>query len=143
MLQIEAGVVLHHLVQARHHGAVGQHRLQPEHHVARHAVADDAVAARVCGQVAADGARAACAEVERAEVACRVGCLLHGFERCAGAHRHRGRGAVDLLDADQPLERQRDLVRLGACTTAQAGQTALRHHGDVVLVADAEGRRYA
>ena len=54
------------------------------------------------------------------------------LERRAGAHRHRRRGRVDLFDADQALQRQRDLVRRGAGAAAQAGQAALRDHGHAV-----------
>jgi len=47
LLQVVARVVLHHLVQAGDDGAVGQHPFEPEHQLARHAVADHAIAAGV------------------------------------------------------------------------------------------------
>nr|WP_235983680.1 hypothetical protein [Bradyrhizobium australiense] len=59
-----AGVVLDVFAQALQNGAVGGD-LEAENQVTRHAVADDAVAAGIVRDVAADGATAARAEVER------------------------------------------------------------------------------
>ena len=99
LLQVIARIVLQHLVERGDDGAVGQHGLESQHLLARHAVADDADAAGIGGEIAADLAGAARAEIERKEEP-GFGCgLLAVLERRSGLHRHGGGGRVDLLDA--------------------------------------------
>ena len=64
LLQIVAGIVLQHAVHRRDDGAVGQDRFEPQHLFARHAVADHPDAAGIGGEIAADLAGAARAEIE-------------------------------------------------------------------------------
>ena len=135
MLQIVAGIVLHQLVEAGDDGAVGQHDFEAEHQFARHAVADHAVAAGIGREIAADRAGAARAEIERKEEAGLVGGLLDRLQRRARLHRHRHRGAIDLLDAGHALQRDRDPAGFGRGTAAEPGQAALRHEGQARLPA--------
>ncbi|MGY4599170.1 hypothetical protein ACVWXL_006916 [Bradyrhizobium sp. GM22.5] len=135
MLQIVAGIVLHQLVEASDDGAVGQHDFEPEHQFARHAIADHAIAAGIGREVAADGAGAARAEIERKEEAGFVGCHLDRLKRRACFHRHRHRGVIDLLDPAHALERDRDPACFRRCAAAQPSQSALRHERQMRLPA--------
>ena len=86
---VVAGVVLQHLVERAHHAPVGEHHLEAEHVAPRHAVAQHLVAAGVGGDVAADGAGAARAEVDAAEEAGLVGGRLDEVQRRAGERGQR------------------------------------------------------
>ena len=91
LLQVIAGVVLHRLVERGDDRAVGQHHLQAEHQVARHAVADHPVAAGIGGEIAADLAAAAGAEIQ-AEIEPGVaGGLLRHLQGRAGPDGEGGR----------------------------------------------------
>ena len=119
---------------------VREHGLEPEHKVAHHAEADHLIAAGVGRDVAADRARAARAEIERKEIA-RVGSrLLDGLQRRACAHRHRLRGAIDLLYTGEPLERDRDLAVLRRRAAREAGEAALNYDALPRAVAFAQDR---
>ena len=140
--QVVAGIVLDHAVGAADDAAVGQHRFDVERLLAHHAVLDDAVAARIRGQVAADGATAARTEVERKQKARRVGRHLHRFQRRAGQHRHGARHRIDRFDAIHQLQAQRQFAAMQAGAARQPGQAALRHHRQAVGVADGHDARH-
>ncbi len=75
---------------------------------ARHAEADDAIAAGIGGKVAADQAGIAGAEIEPEEQPCIFCGPLRDAERNAGLYRHRCHHGVDLLDRIHAVERQRN-----------------------------------
>ena len=121
VLQVVAGVVLDHLVQAGEHGAVGQHRLQTKDRVPGHPVADRPVAAGVRRHVAANRARPARAEVEWEEQPLGLGRLLDALQRRARLDRHRPAHGVDLLDRGHPLQGDRDLQVTGHAAAHEPG----------------------
>jgi hypothetical protein len=142
LLEVDAGVVLDQGPQAIEHGAVGQHRFQPHHQFARHAVADHAVAAGVGRDVAADRATAARSEVQREHQPLRVELLLQRLQHDPGLHRGHAGVGVDALDCVHALQRQDDLAGLRQVRQHEAGAAALRHDRDVRRVAEREGARY-
>ncbi len=143
MFQIVAGIVLQELVEIGDDGAVRQHHFETEHQRARHAVADDAVAAGIGGKISADRTRAARSQIERKEESGFVSGFLNRLQRRAGLDGHGRAGVIDLLDADHALQRNRDPSRLGRGAAAQAGQSALRHERQPCLAAGYDGLRYA
>lgn len=127
LLQVVSGIVLDELVHRRHHRAVGKHDFKSQHHVARHPVTDDAVAAGIGGNVAADGRRAARPEIERKHQPLGFRRLAHRLQHAARLHAHRTARRVDLLDLVHAFERQRDMaLRLAAFD--KPGLAAPRHH---------------
>ena len=100
LLEVVAGVVLEHAIERGEHRAVGEHGFDAEHEVAHHSVAQDAQAAGVGRDVAADGGAVARAEVER-ETPCRASSAA----RCtwpslrSRLRTQRAPGHVDALDA--------------------------------------------
>ena len=128
LLEVIAGVVLDQPVHRGDDRAVGQHRLQPQHHLAHHAVAQHPVAAGVGRDVAADGGRAAGAQVQRQEQARGVGGLAGGLQNAAGLHDHDRPGGVDLLDRVHPGQAERD-GPLGRAAVHQAGEATPGDHG--------------
>ena len=126
LLEVDAGVVLDVFAQAPEHGAVGGDDFEAEDEVARHAVADDAVAAGIGRDVAADGAAAARAEVEREHEAVLLDPLLDLLQRRTGLRDRDAGRSVDLLDRIHALHRQHDLVRIRQRGAHQPGHAALR-----------------
>ena len=142
MLQVGAGVVLDVGPQAIQHGAVGQHRLQADHEFARHAVADDAIAAGIGRDVAADGAAAARAQVEREHQPERIELFLQRLQHHARLHGgHRAVG-VDRLDRRHAFHRQHDFTGLRQLAQHQPGAAALGRHRNAGGVADGERARH-
>jgi hypothetical protein len=108
---------------------VRQHRLEPQHERAHHAVADHVRAARVGRDVAADRARAARAEVEREEQPDLLGGGLQRLQRAAGLHGGRAADGIDFLDGRHALERDDDVLRARAIPVAHAGKPAVDDDG--------------
>ena len=128
LLEVVAGVVLKNFMQRREYCAIGQHRFQPEHHIAHHAVTDHPVAAGVGRQIAANGRRTAGAEIERQHHAGLGRRLLGGLQGDSGFDGH-GRGVpVNLDNPGHPFHRQGDFLFIGHTALDQAGHAALRHH---------------
>ena len=139
LLEIIARVVLEHLVETGDQRAICQHILQPEHHLAGHAIADNAVAAGIGRQIPPDLARTARAQIERDEKAGLVRRLLDHLKRRAGSYRDRGRSRVDLFHAGKTFEREHDRTGDRMPAAGQTGQPALRHHDHTVRGADTHG----
>ncbi len=139
LLQVVARIVLQHLVERGDDGPVGQHGLEAQHLLARHAVADDADAAGIGGEIAADLAGAARAEIEREEEPGFGRGLLAGLERRSGLHRHGGRGRVDLLDAGEAFEADDDLAAGRIAAAREARHAALRDDGLARGMAEPQG----
>ena len=125
------------MVEGRDDGAVRQHRFQTQHHVAHHAVADDAVAAGIGGDVAADGGRAARAQIEREQQALGIGRLARRLQRAAGLDRHGGGDAIDLQHPVHALQRQRQRA-IGIAAFDQARLAAPGHDRLPGFVAQAQ-----
>jgi hypothetical protein len=138
LLQVDAGVVLDVFAQALQHRAVGGDDFETENQVAGHAVADDAVAAGIGRDVAADGATAARAEVERKHQAVLLDPLLELLQRRAGLHDSDAGGGVDLFDRVHALHREHDLVRIRQRAAHQAGHAALRRDRHAVAMTEPE-----
>jgi hypothetical protein len=111
MLEIVAGIVLPEPPQPVPDPPVGQDDLEPEHEVARVAIAQHVHAARVGREIAADHAAALSAETQWKEAVDFVGGLLDGREDDAGFGGQRIVERIDVADAVQPRERDDDLVR--------------------------------
>ncbi len=140
---VVSGVVLAQTLQRREHPAIGQHHLQPQHQVAHHSVAQYCGAAGIGGEVAANlrgSLRAQAQGKKTIGVACRG---LRAGQRAAGLYDHRIIGGIDLPNAIQALQGHDNLraafVRCGAA--AVTGIAAVRHHGDIVAVADRQDPR--
>ncbi len=136
LLQVDAGIVLDVFAQALEHGAVGRDDFEAEDQVTRHAVTDDAVAAGIGRDVAADGAAAARAEVERKHQAILLDPLLELLQRRAGLHDGDASGGVDLFNAVHALHRQHNFVRIRQRRAHQPGHAALRRNGNTFAVAE-------
>ena len=135
LLQVVAGVVLAQAAQAVPDAAVGQHHLEPEHQLARVAVAQHVDAARVGREVAADLAAALGGERERETGARPLGGLLHRRQHAARLDRHGVVERVDRAHAVHARERSRPpraACRVGHRAAAQAGVAALRHDRDAL-----------
>ena len=76
MLQVVSGVVLQHLVHTAQYGAVGGNHLQSQYQLTHHAVAQHVNTTGVGSDVAADGAAAACTQVQGEEQSLLPRCLL-------------------------------------------------------------------
>ncbi len=139
--QVVARIVLDHLAHRVDDRAIGQHRLDAEHEIARHAEAQHTIAARVGREVAADLARAATAKVQRKEQIRRIGGLLHGLHHDAGFDSDRSGRDVQLLDGAHALERQHDTGTQRNTAARKACHTALWLNGDSALVAEFQDRR--
>ena len=129
MLEVIAGVVFKRLAHARYHCSIGQHHLQPQHRLTRHAIAQHPIAARIVGNDAADLAATPAADVHREEQPLGLNRLLQGLQANAGLHRDCARHGVDFLDVTQSLQRQHHLASLRHAGTRQTGHAALQHHG--------------
>ena len=108
--QVVAGVVLFQLRQAVEDAAVGQHHLEPERHLARHAIGQRGGAAGIGGEIAADGAASFGAERQRKQPVDLGGALLRDLQHHAGLAGHGVGGGVDLADLVQPPHRDHDLA---------------------------------
>ena len=137
---VVARVVLAQALERRHHAAIGQHHLQPEHQVAHHSIAQHGRAPGIRRQVAADlrGAFRSQAQGEQ-PVGAAGGGLGLGQSR-AGLHDHRVVAGVEPSDAIQPPHGQHDLrgAFIRRRRSAVARIAAVRNHGDLVAVADGE-----
>jgi hypothetical protein len=141
LLQVDAGVVLDVFAHAFEDLAVGEHGLEPEHEIAGHAIADHAIAAGIGRDVAADGAAAARAEIEREHESVVADTFLQSLQRHAGLGDHDPAAGVDLLDRGHALRRQHDFACQRHGGTHEARHAALRGHGHARLVAEPqEGR---
>ncbi len=129
LLQVVAGVVLAQGAQPVPQAPVGQHRFQPEHLVARVAVAQHVDAARIGREVAADLAAAFGAE-RKGEQAVRLRRrALHVGEHAAGLDGDGVVERVQFADAVHARERKHDFrARAGRHrAAAQPGIAALRN----------------
>ena len=129
LLQIEAGIIFEQIEHRRDHAAVGQHDLQSEQLIAHHAVAQYPDAARIGRDVAADGAGAAGAEVERKIQPGVAGRLLRLLQNRAGLQGHAASRDVDRLDSVHALGRYQNIVGAGLMTADQTGHAADRNDG--------------
>jgi hypothetical protein len=134
LLQVVAGVVLAQAAQPVPYPAVGQHDFEPEHLLARIAVAQHVDAAGVGGKVAADLATALGGERKREEAACVFGGALHGGEHAARFDGGRVVQDIERADAVHAGEGKHDLAARarGHRAADEAGVAALRHDGDVL-----------
>ena len=119
LFHIVAGIVLHHPVHGGHDRAVCQYCFQPQHEVAHHAVTQNVDAAGIGRNIAADGATATCAEVERETQALLGDGLLHDLQHRTGFDRGGTADSVDLEDSIHPVQRQHDIV----CRRLHRGHT--------------------
>ncbi|MNL64782.1 hypothetical protein D3C87_1890330 [compost metagenome] len=101
-------------------------------------MSDDADAAGIGGEIAADLAGAARTEIDRQQEACIVGGALGDFERRAGKDGHGGGKRVDFLDAHEKLKREGNSVVIRVGAASKAGQAALDHDRLSMGVADAK-----
>ena len=143
LLQVVAGVVLAQAAQAVPNTPVGEHDFEPEHQIARVAVAKHRGAAGVGGKIPADRTTSFGSERQREEKPRIRGLGLHGCERHAGLDSHRRIFGVDRAHAVQPREHEHDLIaaRIGRRASAQPRVAPLWHHRNGVLGADAHDRR--
>ena len=111
----------------RHQRAVGEHRLEPEDVVQRHAVAEAVGAARVEGDVAADRADRLARRIGRVVQAERDGGGRDVEVDDAGLDDGDAIDRIDLQDARQPVQRDDDAVDVRHGPAGQAGAAAARH----------------
>ena len=86
--------------------------------------------------IAADGATAACAEVEWKHQAVLLDPLLKLLQRCAGLRDRDAGGGVDLFNRIHALHRQHDFVRIRQRAAHQPGHAALRRHRHAVTMTE-------
>ena len=134
LLQVDAGIVLDVFAQALEHGAIGRDDFEAEDQVSRHAVTDDAVAAGIGRDVAADGAAAARTKVERKHQAVLLDPFLELLQWRAGLRDGDAGGGIDLFNAVHALHRQHDFVRIRQRAAHQPGHAALRRNGDTLAM---------
>ena len=129
LAQAIAGVVLAQPAQPVPHRAIRQHHLQPEHQVARIAVAHGVVAAGVGGEHAADLRAALRGDRQRQQAPCLGRRVLRRLQRHAGFDGHGQVERIDVADARHPGEAQHEfaavLGRRGAAD--HRGVATLRH----------------
>ncbi len=132
LLEVVAGVVLAQALHVVEDLAVGQHHLQPEHEVARHAVAQHGQPAGVGADVAAEPAAALRAEAERQHEPALPRRLLRIRQHHAGVGRERVAKRVDLANPVHPLQADDEMAagEVGRCAAAIAGVAGLRHEGE-------------
>ena len=143
VLEVVARIVLLELRQGRHDAPVGEHHFKARHEIARIAIGDDLRAARIGGEIAADGAGAFGGQREREEAVGAVGGFLHLDELQAGFDGHGVGRRVDLTHAVHAAKGQHDLraALVRRLPAHKAGVAALGHHGRVRLVAELHDRR--
>ena len=139
-----AGVVLAQPAQAVPDVALGRHHFQAQHQLARVAVAQHLGAARVGGQVAANGAAALGAQAEGEQPVRIARSLLHMGQHGAGFHGQGVVVGVDGAHAVQARQRQQHGVARGVGRGAahQPGVAALGHDGRAVGAAQAHQLRH-
>ena len=113
LTQAIAGVVLAQPAQPVPDRAVGQHHLQPEHQVARVAVAHRVVATGVGGQHAADLRAALRRDRQRQQAAGISRCDLRRLQRDAGLDGHGQIDRVDRTHTVQPRQAEHELAAIG------------------------------
>ncbi len=131
LLEVVAAIVLAQGAQPVPHAAVRQHDLQPEHEVARHAVAQHVEAAGVGGDIAADAAGPLRAEGDGQQAVGLLGRLLGNLQHAASLHHHGKVERVDRAHGSHPLEAHHQLpsAGIGDGGADQPGQPALGHDG--------------
>ena len=129
--QGQPGDVLDPLAAEGHERAVGQHDVEAEDVVGRHAVLHAAQAAGVGGDVAADRADLVGRRVRRVPEAVLARGGLH--LRVEGTRLDDGHLAVGIdLDGPHPLEAQHDAAVDGARAAGEPRPRTSRHHRDAV-----------
>ncbi len=130
--QVIPRVVLAQARQAVDDATVGQHDLEAQHQIARHAVAHGREPAGIGREIAADLATAFRAERQRKQPVDGLRGRLHVQQHAARFRDQREVGGVDFADAVQPVQRQHELIAARARRGAAAvtGVAALRHDGD-------------
>ncbi len=128
VFEVVAGVVLQHPVHGGQHGAIGEHGFQSQHQAAHHSVAHHSHAARVGGDVAADGRGRPATQVQGKHQAGAFRFLLRSLQRDARLDAHRAAGHVNVLNPSQRLHRQNDVGLGSSRPVNQPRQSAVRHH---------------
>jgi hypothetical protein len=140
-LQVIAGVVLAQRAQGMQHAAVRQHRLDAEHQLARHAVAQHVQAAGIGGQIAADLAAALRAQAQREEAlgAAAACCTSASVQPASTVMEKLAASTCGCVAAAQAAAAC-CAGFIGRRAAAVAGVAALRHDADALLVAPGEQR---
>ena len=120
--------------------AVGEHRLEPEHVVQRHAVAEAVGAAGVEGDVAADGADRLARRIRRVVQTERDRGGRHVEVDDARLDHGDAVDGIDFEDPGQPVEGDDDAIRVRHGPARQAGAAAARHERNARLGAQADDR---
>ena len=138
LLHVVAGVVLAQPAQAVPNAAVGQHHLEPQHEIARIAVAQHLDAAGIGRNVAADLARALRPQAQGEQAPRLRGRRLDLLQHDAGLDRHRVVDKVGVADRPHARRRHYDLAHVFRRQSAvgHARITALRHDRGAALGAD-------
>ena len=141
--EVVSGVVLAQAAKAGHHAAVREHHLETEHQIAHHSIAQHRGTAGIGRQVAADLRRALRAEAQGEKPVLRLRGRLRLGERAAGLHDHRVIVHVDAPHPIEPPQRQHDLRArfVGRRAAAIARVAAVRHHGELVAIANGQDPR--
>ncbi len=142
LLQVVPGVVLAQAAQAVPDLAIGEHHFEPQHQLARVAVAQHRRAAGVGGQVAADRATAFGGKRQREQHLGACSRFLDAGQRHAGLDRHRRVVGIDRADAVQSRQGQHDLIagHVRRRAAAKPCVAALGHDGYAVPGAAAHDR---
>jgi len=141
LFEVVARVILAQRGQVVHDSPVRQHHLEPQHGAVQRAVTEEAQAARVGRDVAADLARALGAQVERHRVAALPHVVLQHLEHAARLADQVARILVERDDLVQPPQRDYHLIIDRNRAADQARVASLRHHRDAALVAVGEDLR--
>ena len=137
LLEIIAGIVLAQALEAIPDLAIGQHRLDAQHLLAHHAVAQDGRAAGIGRDQPADGARAFRGHAHGEATADLGGLLVGLVQGDAGLQHHGVVDGVDIADRRQLLGREQDLAARDLAGD-QAGIAALWGDRDALGRADAD-----
>ena len=132
--EIEAGLVLVRAPAGAQHAAIGEHDLETEHVVARHAVFQTARAARVRRDVSADAAILQARGVRRVVEPLRAHRRLELAGDDARLDHGDSIGEVDLLYPIHPREREHDAAARRHAAADVAVARAARRHGQAAAV---------
>ena len=136
LADVVAGGVFVQRGEVGEQAAVGQHHFQPEHQIARGAVAHHVQPAGVAGDVAADLAGAFAGEAERKQPPGLGSGFLHVLQNRAGFHGDGAVGQAEAADAVEPREVEQNAA-VWHRRAAQAGVAALRGNRHAVFRAPA------
>ena len=125
LLEVVAGVVLAQSSEAAPDLAIREHDLEPEHEIARHAVAQHLDPAGVGRKIAADLAAPLRREAQREEPVGVLRRLLDGLQDAACLHRDREVERVEAAHRVHPLERQEDAARVSRPRDRSADEASI------------------